>query len=148
MTFFVRHHARHWGGWFLRPHLLVIAALLAFAPLVGPVWAGGIAAAAAAESAFVDGFEDLPLMPDLTQEPGTMSSFDSPYGRIVESYASGRTDRAHVVYFYNQTLPQLGWQPVVVRDSALTFRREGENLSILITQRNGAVTVRFQSSPH
>jgi hypothetical protein len=151
MTSCVYHHARRWRDWVLRPRLLAMVALMGFASVTAapnPVWATQAAAAASAESAFVDGFEDLPLMPDLTQEPGSTSSFDSPYGRIVETYASGRTDRAHVTYFYNETLPQLGWQPVLTQGSALTFRREGEDLSISITQRNGAVTVRFQSSPH
>lgn len=114
---------------------LVLA--LAGSPVFGP------GAHAYADPAFVEGFEDLPLMPALTQEPGSVTVFDSPYGRIVESYASGRADRAAVLAFYAATLPQLGW----VRADEASFRREGEVLTLDVTQDGTAVTVRFQVSP-
>lgn len=107
-----------------------------------------VSSAQAAETRFVDGFEDLPLMPGLTQEPDAMTAFDSPYGRIIESYASGRGKANDVWTFYEDTLPQLGWERVSRSGRAEIFRREGEDLTVEVTQKGPAVTVRFQSSPH
>lgn len=150
MTLMMPHHRPAFGGLFGRlPHWGRGALVVCLLGLGGAAAVGGSSPSAwAAESAFVEGFEDLPLMDGLTQEPDTLTSFDSPYGRIVETYASGRADAVQVRLFYTQTLPQLGWQPVLTSGPALSFRREGEDLSIAITQQNGAVTVRFQSSPH
>lgn len=99
--------------------------------------------AQAAESAFVDGFDDLPLMPGLAQDGGSTTVFDSPYGRIAEASAHGRTTRAEVLAFYRAALPQLGWQP---RASG-TWQREGEVLSIEVSPAAGGVIARFQVSP-
>lgn len=95
------------------------------------------------EVAFVEGFDDLPLMPALAQEADGVTVFESPYGRIVESWASGRTTRRDVLGFYAATLPQLGW----TRTGETVFRREGEILMLDITEDADAVTVRFQISP-
>lgn len=96
---------------------------------------------------FVDGFEDLPLMPSLRQEGERTLLFDSPYGRIVEAFATGRATRAQVADFYGATLPQLGW----TRVAATVFRREGEVLRIEFPRpaRGGApgLLVRFEVSP-
>jgi hypothetical protein len=150
MRSIMRHHRPAFGGLFGRLSQWGRGALVVFFLGLGVGLVGSVSSsnAWAAESAFVEGFEDLPLMSGLTQEPDSLTSFDSPYGRIVETYASGSADAIQVRLFYNQTLPQLGWQPVLTKGPALSFRREGEDLSIAITQQNGAVTVRFQSSPH
>ncbi|KJS34227.1 MAG: hypothetical protein VR70_18280 [Rhodospirillaceae bacterium BRH_c57] len=113
-----------------------MAGILAFC-VVPPAVAGG------APAQFLAGFDDLPLMPALTQDVDRVTVFESPYGRIAESTASGRTTRAAVLAFYGATLPQLGW----VRASDTLFRREGEELTLDITDSGGAVTVRFLVSP-
>lgn len=102
-----------------------------------PAFAGG------ASSAFLAGFDDLPLMPALRQDSDRVTVFESPYGRIAESYASGATTRAAVLEFYAATLPQLGW----VRSGETTFRREEEELTLDVTESGGGVTVRFHVSP-
>lgn len=104
------------------------------------------AGTARAES-FVDGFEDLPLMPALRQSDQGTTLFDTPYGRIVEAYASGSATPAQVVGFYAETLPQLGW----TRTADTEFRREGEVLHIEFPrpQQGGGsgLVVRFEVSP-
>lgn len=110
----------------------VLAVLAAF-----PAWSGG------ASADFLTGFDDLPLMPALHQDSDGVTVFESPYGRIAESYASGPTTRGAVLDFYAATLPQLGW----ARTGEATFRREGEDLTLDVTDTGGGVTVHFLVSP-
>lgn len=105
-----------------------------------PAFAGGA-------SPFLSGFEDLPLMSALRPEPEAMTVFDSPFGRVVENYASGPTQAATVRQFYQESLPQLGWTAEPASSDRLLFHREGEELAMELTQSGNAVTVRFQLSP-
>ena len=123
---------------------LVVAAALA-AALAGP-WADGARAGGDAV-AFVNGIEDLPLMPGLEEAEDRGVVFDTPAGRIVRATAAGRVTRAQVVDFYAATLPQLGWS----RAGATLFRREDETLMLefapLAAGVARGVTVRFALSP-
>lgn len=103
-----------------------------------------------AESAaepFVAGFEDLPLMPGLTQVAGAGMVFDTPGGRIVEAYARGAVSPAEVFAFYGRTLPQLGWR----QGARSRYHRDGETLRLEVSgAAEGAappVTVHFYLSP-
>lgn len=99
--------------------------------------------AAEDERGFVAGFEDLPLMPGLTQVTDAGTVFDTPSGRIVDAYANGAVAAEDVAAFYARTLPQLGWQ----RISDHRYRREGERLDLEIRGGNGPTTVRFYLAP-
>ncbi|MGE0713830.1 MAG: hypothetical protein AB7P02_00175 [Alphaproteobacteria bacterium] len=99
-------------------------------------------ASAGAADAFVEGLEDVPLMPGLAAVPDRSLVFDKPDGRIVESYATGAVKRGDVVRFYDQTLPQLGWT-----GRNPTWRREGEVLRLGFEGRDGALVVRFSVTP-
>jgi len=101
------------------------------------------AAAGGADTAFVSGIDDLPLMAGLVEQPGSALVFDSPSGRIVESEASGALSRAEVMAFYVATLPELGWR----RQGETAFARQGETLTLEIAERTGGVVVRFVLSP-
>ena len=103
------------------------------------------AGAEAGEPAFIDGFDDLPLMDGLEVIEGAGVLFDTPQGRIVERYATGALDAAAVGGFYLATLPALGWQPA----GPLRFVREGEALSITLypPEASGRITVRFSLAP-
>lgn len=92
---------------------------------------------------FVSQVEDLPLMPGLTEVSDAGLVFDSPSGRIVEAYAEGSVSRAAVLDFYNETLPQLGWN----RRGEAAFDREGEVLTLDFTDRQSALVVRFTLKP-
>jgi hypothetical protein len=106
-----------------------------------------LASAAGAEDSagkFVAGFEDLPLMPGLTQAAGSATVFDSPSGRVIESYAEGNVDKPAVMDFYAKTLPQLGWRQI----APYRFKREGEVLEITPKKAEKTlVRVRFYLSP-
>ena len=109
-------------------------------PLVG--------APAAADTAFVAGVEDLPLMPGLAEVEGAATVFDAPQGRIVETFAAGAVSADDIRAFYGQTLPQLGWVAVDSAPSGPTeFRREGERLTLEITAAASTTTVRFTLAP-
>src|SRR5258708_16451349 len=82
--------------------LLLIGALLA---------ARTVAAQKGTRAGFVAGTEDVPLMPGLRNEDGTLVVFDKPQGRIIEVEARGKVTRAAVEKFYAASLPALGWVP-------------------------------------
>lgn len=111
--------------------LAAVLAVLMFAAL--PAAAGG---------AFLVEFEDLPLAPGLTEQPGGML-FDSPTGRIVEATAEGNLAAAEVRAFYAQSLPQLGWERV----GDLSFRRDNELLRIDVGEGKRPLSVRFSVVP-
>jgi len=96
---------------------------------------------------FISGFEDLPLMPGLTQVPDAGTMFDTPSGRVVEAYAKGKVTVAEVAAFYDKTLHHLGWKKV----TAHRYRREGEVLDLEISDGQGSddvsTTVRFYLAP-
>jgi hypothetical protein len=121
----------------------LLAASFGLAPAAPGAWAGAEEARA---GAFLSGFEDLPLMPGLSEVAGAGVVFDTPSGRIVEAYAEGSVTSAEVAAFYARTLPQLGWQEA----GAGEFRRENEVLRLEISARDAGappVTVRFYLSP-
>ncbi len=92
---------------------------------------------------FIEGSEDLPLAPTLVAVESDAVIFDSPSGRIVEAVAVGGTSRSEVVAFYQQTLPELGWE---ILDET-RYRREGERLVIEFYGSDGALGVRFRLAP-
>jgi hypothetical protein len=92
---------------------------------------------------FVEGVEDLPLMPGLANVEAAGVAFDTPQGRIIVAYASGRVTREAVLSFYGSTLPQLGW----ARDRDGRFRREMETLQFEFSRTDSGLTVRFTLSP-
>jgi hypothetical protein len=99
-------------------------------------------------AAFVDGINDLPLMPGLSPVTEEGLVFDKPGGRIVHAVARGTVTPAAVRQFYADTAPQLGWRGA----GDNRFVREGEVLQIELVGapgRNGAgpLTVRFVLVP-
>jgi len=105
------------------------------------------AAPGRAASAFVGGFDDLPLMPGLSELAGEAMTFDSPSGRIVENTVTGDMTHRAVLDFYGSTLPQLGWSQTAPRK----FVREDEILKLeFLTPKNvsgSGLTVHFRLSP-
>jgi hypothetical protein len=107
-----------------------------------------LGAPAAADTAFLAGVEDLPLMPGLAEVEGAATVFDAPQGRIIEAFAAGAVSADEIRAFYGQTLPQLGWVAVDSTPSGPTeFRREGERLTLEITAAASTTTVRFTLAP-
>jgi hypothetical protein len=110
--------------------------------LCAAVLALGLAAQAHAEG-FLTDYEDLPLAPGLDEVAGSGLTFDSPGGRIIESYAKGNVREADVLRFYAATLPQLGW----TRESDSVYRRDSEVLRLDAEAQGRALMVHFTISP-
>ena len=107
-----------------------------------------------AGSGFINGFDDLPLMPGMSELGGELMTFDSPTGRIIENLVHGNVESKDVQAFYSQTLPQLGWTQTRPR----LFAREDEMLKLEFLAPDGIsssvqtsgppmLTVRFRLYP-
>lgn len=98
-------------------------------------------------TAFMSGFEDLPLMNGLIQQDDASVSFDTPAGRIIEAYAeSPKVEKKKIIAFYDRTLPQLGWKKLKKqKDTSATasYSRDGETLDISV-ENGEPVVVRFE----
>lgn len=104
------------------------------------------AVAAAAETRFLSGLSDVPLMDGLVELPDRQTVFDAPDGRIVEMFAEGRLAPDRILAFYADSLPQLGWASLPSAAGELSMVRDSENLTI--TARAGTPTlVRFSLHP-
>ena len=99
--------------------------------------------ATAQEEKYVAGIPDLPLMPGLDALPDSGVVFDKPGGRIVEAFAEGGVKPNAVIAFYDQTLPQLGWE----REASGAYLRDGERLKLDFSEQAGRITVHFRLLP-
>lgn len=123
-----------------RPYARRGSAVCALVLTLALVFAPGIAPRA---GEFVPGIEDLPLMGELHAIEGSGFAFDTTAGRLVEAYAGGSVSQEDVDAFYDETLPQLGWEA----EGDRLWRREGETLTIEFVEGTDPVTIRFQLSP-
>jgi hypothetical protein len=102
--------------------------------------------AQAVGGAFVEGIDDLPLMPGLVGMADQSLVFDKPDGRIVQAVAAGRVQASAVRSFYADTAPQLGWKSA----GEGRFTRDGESLRIELIDPGApgsTLTVRFLINP-
>jgi hypothetical protein len=102
--------------------------------------AGGDGTAA---SKFISGFDDLPLMPGMTEIPDTDVSFDTTAGRIVIAFARSPIGQNKIMAFYGTALSQLGWR----KKSQSAYLREGEVLSFDYLTDGPDTIVRFSLLP-
>jgi hypothetical protein len=95
---------------------------------------------------FFRAVEDLPLMPGMTEIEGEGVVFDQPEGRVVQVTAHAPTGSGGAVAaFYEQTLPQLGWQKEAQTNM---YVREKERLVIEYgAVMGGPLPVRFTIKP-
>ena len=117
---------------FSRTHLAALAAPL-FLAIGCAAWAG---------QGYLAEFEDLPLAPGLTEQQGGML-FETPTGRIVEAFASGELSAAQAQAFYQQALPQLGWE--LQADGG--YKRDNEFLRIDMDGSHRLLAVHFSVVP-
>ncbi len=113
------------------------SAILCLVALTSVVWA-----ATATAQGFFASVDDLPLMAGLEEVPEAALMYDKPGGRIVEVMAHGRVSRNAVERFYDQSLPQLGWQR-----THEGFERDGEMLTITYLTDGGETVVRLRLNP-
>ncbi len=69
---------------------------------------------------------DVPIMPQLSIEPGLGFAFDNPEGRIVTIYLTGEANPDQVMAYYDQALIPLGW----IKKDAHIWHRRNESLTI------------------
>ncbi len=115
----------------------------AIGKVAGAVVALLLTTAAALGDGFLSGFEDVPLMPGLTADEEAGLVFDSPAGRIVETYTFGEVAWTDVISFYTASLQSLGWRA----EGEGRYIRESEELQIDRFGSDGALTVRFTLAP-
>ncbi len=99
-----------------------------------------IAAAGDARAAdYLKGHEDLPLLAGLVQDRDSVMVFDTPQGRVVETYAQTQKTKADVLAAYAEALPQMGW----TKKSAGKFVRDGETLVFEVVQKGPPLVMRI-----
>lgn len=96
--------------------------------LIAPAWA--------ADTAYFSFLPDLPLAPDLREDPNTSVRFDQPEGRIIVLQASGKSPVQAVKSFYFSTLPALGW----IGDETGRYVRNGEVMILGIQEQASGLT--------
>ncbi len=95
---------------------------LLIAILIAPLVAMPVAHA----TEYLVGASDLPLAAGLKEQPDKGAVFDTPLGSIVTAYATGYNKPQAVLDFYDDTLPQLGWE----RDKSGTYHRKKQTLPL------------------
>ena len=85
---------------------------------------------------------DLPIMQGMEIEPQLGFAFDSPEGRIVQVFATGPSEHAPVISYYNAALAGLGWAGADGR-----WQRDGEVLVISQVEMASGRLWRIRLSP-
>ena len=131
-----KHSTVHYG-----PHLAarcraILAAILC-------VWSMIILAGTATADTPQQGWVgDLPIMQGMAIEPQLGFAFDSPEGRIVQVFATGPSENAPVISYYNAALAGLGWAGADGR-----WQRDGEVLVISQVEMASGRLWRIRLSP-
>jgi hypothetical protein len=132
--------------WIL-PVVLVAVALPAFAASPSNVNKTRNPAASVARPTpnFAKVIDDLPLMPGLTAQEDKDVLFVAGPGRIAQTTATGMIDIDDVYYYYEDSLPQLGWKKI----NARIYERGGERLRLDVSGANpaGLTIVCFSVEP-
>ena len=87
-------------------------------------------------SSFIEGMEDVPIPDKMMQIQGDSFSFGNEETRLVEAYLQSNFGKfAFVAGFYEDTLPQLGWELKQSDSELLTFTRGNEELDITLVSK-------------
>ena len=92
---------------------------------------------------FVPNLPDVPMPQNFVADSDTSSFFDSAEGRIAEINASGFQEVADVYEFYEDIMPQFGWQQL---DRGL-YKKDGEMLVITADKGRNLTNLKFQLRP-
>ena len=96
---------------------------------------------------FFAGNQDIPVMPGLIELEGRSFSYDKPEGEITEIVARLEgLNPEQVLYYYEVTLPQFGWNRVIDAEGAHYFRKE-EYLDIAFDEEEGSDLVKILIHP-
>ena len=131
-----KHATVHFGiGLVARCRAVLAAVLCAWLMIIvaGPV---------AADTPQQGWVGDLPIMQGMAIEPQLGFAFDSPEGRIVQVFATGPSENASVISYYNAALAGLGWAGADGR-----WQRDGEVLVISQVEMASGRLWRIRLSP-
>jgi hypothetical protein len=104
----------------------------------------GAFAAHAQTVQFFSAFQDIPLMPGLTElgEQGVV--YDKPGGRFAETLAdTGAQSAEQVMAYYEAAMPEFGWKKI----GPGLYSRENERLSLAFELFEGREVLRLSLSP-
>ena len=103
----------------------IVLLCLALTSVASPVAARG----------FLSTIGDVPLADGLQELPDAGFVFDKPQGRIVQLTASHKAQvtQKTLMDFYQNSLPNLGWQLSDSGPALVTFSRRGEILRLTFT---------------
>lgn len=127
----------------------MIGRILIVAMFLGGVAAGvlpaGLSSRAQAQDVqFFSAFQDIPLMPGLTELGEQAVVYDKPGGRFAETLAdTGGQDEAAVLAYYEAAMPQFGWR----KAGAGLYGREKERLSLQFEDFEGRTVLRLRIEP-
>jgi hypothetical protein len=98
---------------------------------------------------FLHGFEAIPIMQNMEQISNRDVFFDTPSGRIIETYTTtDQIGKNEIKKFYKATLPELGWKIDQTYSNNLSFIREDEKLSIeIISDKGSTLFVHYILAP-
>tara|TARA_B100000287_G_C20169157_1_gene597500 strand:+ start:111 stop:464 length:354 start_codon:yes stop_codon:yes gene_type:complete len=92
---------------------------------------------------FINGLEDIPIFKEMKYVEDSLVLFDKIDGRYVSSEIKGYYNKNEIIEFYNQILPNLGWQ----MSTNLIFKRGNEILEMSFSENSGMVSVIFSIYP-
>ena len=89
---------------------------------------------------FVDGIEDLPLHHKMTVKKNSLVMFDTNQGNFVEVEIKGKSSIENISKFYNEVLPNLGWDS----ENNTKFVRGKDSLELQYSSENQTSIVKFK----
>ena len=92
---------------------------------------------------YVLGTEDIPLFDSLELIEDESSNFDTMTGNIIITNYSSQSSAKSIKFFYQNTLPQLGWQLSKFTNNTMLFIREKDRLEISIKSINKTNFIRL-----
>ena len=131
-----KHATVHYGTYLVaRCRAMLAVVLCAWSMII----LAGLAVADTPQKGWVG---DLPIMQGMAIEPQLGFAFDSPEGRIVQVFATGPSENAVVISYYNAALAGLGWAGADGR-----WQRDGEVLVISQVKMASGRLWRIRLSP-
>lgn len=92
---------------------------------------------------FLSVLPDVPLPANVIEIADSQIDFDSPDGRIIQVSAQGAMTKKAILDFYEETMPELGWEAI----SSNEFLREKERLTLEFSSQNQHIFIQFELSP-
>lgn len=93
-----------------------------------------------AQTDFIPGTDDLPMMDKMVVDENETISFDTPAGQILNVTAKTPLSGSKVLSFYDASLAALGWQ----KKSTGHYKRDKDEIIIQTQPKSNGTTVRFQ----